>query len=228
MKFMAFGTISNYVRHNWKHIGYNGIMSQLGILRNERTYMTNGIMKWNVRNVRDDRSLTRGYYCDDWNFDGVILLLDIREETCDWHSRGGSSTYDIMHYGGYVTRPIMMGNRRNGIGFVSRPATILFPLSRLHLPCDLAYWHYVVHLIRDVLIAMWLGTNWNLLDPSHATWLALDTVRILAMWLGMRMVQRWHLPVTGKDMEIKWSNNFVMDMKSYNYTTIRLCDLILE
>ena len=72
MKFMAFGTISNYVRCDWKHIGYNGILSQqLGILRNALTYVTNGIMKWNVRSVRDDRSLTRGYYCDDWNSDGV-------------------------------------------------------------------------------------------------------------------------------------------------------------
>ena len=60
---MAFGTISNYVRRNWNHIGYNGIKSQqLGILRDALTYVTNAIMKWNVRNARDDRSLTRGYY----------------------------------------------------------------------------------------------------------------------------------------------------------------------
>ena len=70
---------------------------------------------------------------------GDTLYLEIREETCDWHSRGGGATYDIMHNGGYVTLPTMMGNRRNGIGFVSRPTTILFPLSSLHFPCDLAY-----------------------------------------------------------------------------------------
>ena len=33
----------------------------------------------------------------------MILDTVIREETCDWHSRGGSATYDIMHNGGYVT-----------------------------------------------------------------------------------------------------------------------------
>ena len=109
-------------------MGRNEILyQQLGIQSHELTYMTNVIMKRNVGNVRDDRSRTRGYCCDVWNSDGVILLLDIWEGTCDWNSRSGSSTYDIMHNGGYVTLPTMMGNRRNGNGFVSRPTTILFP-----------------------------------------------------------------------------------------------------
>ena len=47
---------------------------------------------------------------------GKYFRLVIREETCDWHSRGGSATYDIMHNGGYVTLPMMIGNRQNGIG----------------------------------------------------------------------------------------------------------------
>ena len=86
---------------------------------------------------------------------GDTLYLEIQEETCDWHSRGGSATYDIMYNGGYVTLPTMMGNRRNEIGFVSRPTTILFPLSRLHLPCDLAY------LTQRC-------------TPSHVSWPTLD------------------------------------------------------
>ena len=51
------------------------LSQQLGIQSHELKYVTIVVMKWNVRNVRDDRSLTRGYYCDDWNSDVVILVL---------------------------------------------------------------------------------------------------------------------------------------------------------
>ena len=55
---------------------YNGILwQQFGIKSHEMIYVTNGKMKWNVRYDRDDHSRTRGYCCDVWNSDGVILYL---------------------------------------------------------------------------------------------------------------------------------------------------------
>ena len=113
---------------------------------------------------------------------GWYLILVIRENTCDWHSRGGSATYDIMHNGGYVTLPTMMGNRRNRIGLVSRPTTILFPHRGYTCHVTWHTWHYVVHSPCD------LAYIWYLMDTSHVTWHTLDTRWILTMWLGTRLM----------------------------------------
>ena len=90
-----------------------------------------------------------------------------------------SHIYDIMHNGGNLTLPTWLGERRLGIGCVSRPTTILFPYLR-HL-VTLTHGHVVIWTLR------YFGT-WNLgyLTLGHMdTWI-LDT-------MILEYLNYWHL-----------------------------------
>ena len=98
-----------------------------------------------------------------------------------------------------------------------------FPLSRLHLPCDLAYWHYVVHGYDTFgqpcnlawygncwTLAMWLGSNWYEMNFGHVTWHTNDTTLTLTC--------DWY------ELRIKWSITWKLTWNHFRYNnkTMRL------